>query len=190
MCFPKKDHRLNMLHSLIAFFLVLSILSLLGGNFYAVILVCVYVLALFTNDKNCFLCISCCSCLSAFNILTIAVLFALVIFLPHDMKRGILDDYSSYLTHAGLKGETVENPDTGEQTVTHANTTFHVIAGLTLLFLFVEVGLSCAIAYYSNQVYHYPGDVEDLRYGPGVDGAGLVVGVHDDEARYANKSRY
>mmetsp|Transcript_2266 Transcript_2266/g.3906 ORF Transcript_2266/g.3906 Transcript_2266/m.3906 type:complete len:190 (+) Transcript_2266:94-663(+) len=189
MCFPSKDHRMNMLHSLLLLSLILSILTLAGGNVGAIFGVCLWIFLLFTDNKCCYLCMSVWGCVCGCSTFLVAVLFGLACFLPHEYKRGILDDESEYLSKLGIKGETLTFPN-GTITTTHSSTVMHFVGITILLILCCHTGVQCGIGYYSNQVYHYPGDVEDLRHGPGVDGQGLVVGVHEEEAHLTKGGVY
>lgn len=102
---------MNMLHSLIFLCLVLSFASLFGGNFGAVLGICLWMFLLATDNKCCYLCMSGWGCFCGCLTLMTAALFGCAIFLPHEYKRGILDDESEFLSKLGLKGETVTYPN-------------------------------------------------------------------------------
>merc|ERR1719482_525984 len=166
MCFPAKDHRLNMLHTLCVF----SIISLTSGLFAQrwenLFGIAVDVATLMSTNKCCYLSVALMNGCSALILMLFTVFLACSLFMPDAQQRGIIKDVSTQLAAQGLK-----DTDSGGH-----------VEGLMVLFQAFSGFITCAgAAYYAYQVYHYPGEVEDLKRGPGKDGKGHVVGQNCDE---------
>eukprot|EP00747_Dinoflagellata_sp_TGD_P169126 gnl/TRDRNA2_/TRDRNA2_197261_c0_seq1.p1 gnl/TRDRNA2_/TRDRNA2_197261_c0~~gnl/TRDRNA2_/TRDRNA2_197261_c0_seq1.p1 ORF type:complete len:177 (-),score=14.34 gnl/TRDRNA2_/TRDRNA2_197261_c0_seq1:139-669(-) len=176
MCFPHKDHRVNMLHSLAIIAVCFGICCAIGNQPTQWACVLLGICALFCTNKCCFmfLCIS--FGVSALACFALVGAQSAVMFVPEWDLRGALKDMEV---------------DDSMLDITDTNNTFMHYLGFALLI--VGCGNGCfqfMLAYYSWEVYHYQGPVEDLRYGPGHDGRGHVVGVHDAEQQPMVSQRY
>lgn len=167
---------MNMLHSLLVAAIIGALFSILGGNFAAIISVCVYLVTIFCDHKPCYLCVAIGACMLGSCSIATAIIFACGLYVPRTSQRGILDDIMKAQRAAGYAG-------------TNANSIGHLI-GASLVLLMCCVGAcQCAISKYSADVYHYPGDVEDLRRGPGRDGVGHVHGIHEELSTYTDAAQ-
>eukprot|EP00747_Dinoflagellata_sp_TGD_P182353 gnl/TRDRNA2_/TRDRNA2_36578_c0_seq1.p1 gnl/TRDRNA2_/TRDRNA2_36578_c0~~gnl/TRDRNA2_/TRDRNA2_36578_c0_seq1.p1 ORF type:complete len:206 (+),score=19.18 gnl/TRDRNA2_/TRDRNA2_36578_c0_seq1:85-618(+) len=168
MCFPHKDHRLNMLHSAALVTLLAGLFAGLMGQYPAFGAVIFAVVALVCTNKTWFMCLCICYGFSALAGLFFVGLQSAVMFVPEADFRGVMKDQN--YTDSLLE---IEGPDAPE--IMKFVGYFALIAGC--MNSFCQLGL----AYYSWEVYHYNGHIEDLLHGPGMDGRGHVAGVHEPE---------
>jgi hypothetical protein len=132
------------------------------------------VATLLSTNKCCYLTVALCNGCGACLMLMSFVGVCCALFMPDAEQRGILKDISANLAAQGLK-------DTDD-------TSGHAAALFVLFSTFVGFITCAAAAYYAFQVYHYPGDVEELKHGPGLDGQGHVVGQNCDEESLSEAS--
>jgi len=155
-----------MLHSLILCNVVVQVLGLFGQRWENLWGIAIGIATLLSTNKACYLCVSVCNGMGACMFLLVAIMLAVAIFTPGDNQRGLIADMKKQMQAEGLKG---------------GGTAGHVFSFGLLLTVFFNFIFSAKIAYYAYQVYHYPGDVEDLKHGPGLDGQGHVVGENCDD---------
>jgi len=106
-------------------------------------------------------------------VLLVGIMLAVAMFSPGDAQRGLIADMKKQMQAEGVKG---------------GGTSGHVFGFILLLTCFFNFIISAKVAYFAYQVYHYPGDVEDLRHGPGLDGKGHVVGENCDDQPFADSA--
>eukprot|EP00747_Dinoflagellata_sp_TGD_P184056 gnl/TRDRNA2_/TRDRNA2_39380_c0_seq1.p1 gnl/TRDRNA2_/TRDRNA2_39380_c0~~gnl/TRDRNA2_/TRDRNA2_39380_c0_seq1.p1 ORF type:complete len:200 (-),score=28.45 gnl/TRDRNA2_/TRDRNA2_39380_c0_seq1:89-616(-) len=167
MCFPHKDHRMNMLHSLSLVSLICGILVGILAQWTAWIGVVLAILGLACTNKCCFMFLCMTYGISALCCFFMVGAQTAVTYFPDSDLRGVLKDLNTTDHMMDLTGTDME-----------------FMHWLMLAALVVGCTNGCfqfMLAYYSWEVYHYQGPVDDLRYGPGHDGRGNVYGIHDAE---------
>lgn len=182
MCFAAKDHRLNMLHSLCVTCIVLGCVQLLNMNFGAVGMIFFAGITMFVYEKTWFLVVAGCSVCGCVTNIAVGMMMAMALYAV-GTQHGLIADMQAQEASQGIMSSNHTSSETATATgadVDAQEKKLHIFGAIVLVSLFFSAILNCACAYYSYQVYHYPGDPAELKDGPGVDGKGHVKGVHDD----------